>query len=435
MNQFDRVPLEIYNTLDCEEFVPCESFFGGNLTFFDDKTVWPNEVPNFGEPAPPELFAEGFHNKNELPFQPEETPTGPDREFFKGNINVLEGKDLALLYGNTYYLYTMAKGGVLLFKDAKDNQKYFLYSSEDYKISHPFDTPTLYELFDAEERNKFLLAQGVEFIHDGRNLFDGLQPDPWYVDKGTGEVKSLFKFDESRLQYKIGGQKFFLKRSENFEKSYPYKFMFEQTYGYKIQGTDNAWYYECNPKRRIYLGCITSCDGAFLDIISYKAVYEKEWEKYDLLKKSVFRLLADIISKDCECKTSDICIPHKAIACVFKCNSDKIDGIIKRLTSNRTKTGKISKKKPVKFTPCADILRTIGIFARMMNHGHRPDMDFYDCNACQSESVCIWKAHMTKFYDAIEKAVAKEILGDYIRAHKGQIPLFPPDVLQKLSSK
>ncbi|MCL2749131.1 MAG: hypothetical protein FWE50_03590 [Alphaproteobacteria bacterium] len=413
----------------------------------DDAIFWENNVA----PVPISALREDsapFLEDDDTPFFIDNPVPAPDDlfvtdedikphpyMFIVDGEDVLKDKNPIPLYGNVFYLETWAEDGALLFKNSQDNQKYFLYKSENYGVLHPFDTPTFYKLFDAEDRSKFLLYNELEFIHKGKNLFADMSIDPWFVDKQTGEIKSLFKFDGSQLHYKIGSQKFFLKNSEDFETPHPYKWMIGQKYGYKIQGIDNTWYFEHNPKNKIYLGNITGYNGAFLDIISYEKVYEQDPEKYNLLKKTVFKLLANIISQSCKCEPNDIHIPHKTIVCAFKCNSDKIDGIIKKLTSNRTPTGKVSKKKPEKLTSGTDVLNAVGTLARMLNYGLRPDMDFYNCNTCPSESVCIYKERMTKFYEEVEKLHAEEALQDYIQKHKGQFPLFPIEILQQLNCK
>ena len=137
-------------------------------------------------------------------------------------------------------------------------------------------------------------------------------------------------------------------------------------------------------------------------------------------------MLSDILSDSCNLKPGDIYIPHKAIVCVFKHNSDKI----KRWLDDppkpvRTKTGKISKKKPEKLTPSTETFNSIGNFARRINYGLKPDMNFYDCSICVSESVCIYRANMMEFQSVLKKQLVEEKHAEYKRKHHGQGNLFP----------
>ncbi|MCL2331204.1 MAG: hypothetical protein FWC61_01530 [Proteobacteria bacterium] len=272
-----------------------------------------------------------------------------------------------------------------------------------------------------------------EFIYNGKNILAGIDLDPWFVkesaDKSTGEViqeiKSYYKFDEKRLFFKSQNQKYFLKKSENFEIRHPYIFFYNQTYGAKIK-THGGWYYEiADNTNTIWIASIKSCNEAFIDIITYPDDRDKNYAKYLLLRGTVFKMLKESLSKGEKRKLDDIKIPHKAISCIFKSNYNfikkKLDFPPRYIL---TPKGHISKKKPEATASTEDTFGAIDKFTKRINFGNDPDMYFYDCNGCASESVCAYKEQMAKLQSDLEKQVENEKLQEYLKKHHGQLPLF-----------
>ena len=323
--------------------------------------------------------------------------------------NVLADKTLVPLYGDVYFLYNYS---TVLFKNGDDGQKYFLYESDNYTAQHPFDTVAFCKQFDYDTRNKYFTANLPEFIFRGQNLLAGLSLTPWYVDKQTGEVKSWFRFeydetfpDRGRLHYKINKQKFHLNQTEDFKIAHPYEYWFRQKYGVKIK-YKHDWRFEFHdPKSQIYLGTIASYPGAFTDIITHPQEYENNRNKYDNLAKRLRRTLADIITQKCMCKLMDIYLPHKMISCVLKIDYKKIEQDTEMVQAVRT-------------------------FSCLINNGQAPDIDFYDCNKCASESVCMYKEHMLTISKDLASRQVAENLEKYIKIH-GHGDLFPELISEK----
>ncbi|MCL2758350.1 MAG: hypothetical protein FWE64_03455 [Alphaproteobacteria bacterium] len=341
-----------------------------------------------------------------------------EMSFMGGDTKPLAGRNIAPLVGDCFYFIGRASVTddhavgrptlspkndddiphfvhIILFRDARDNKKYFLDERDDFQDPYPFDTMTFWRAFDSDDRRR--LGPFLErFTYKGRDIFEGIKLDPWYIDKG--EIKSFFKVSFGEIHYKSGGRKFYLRQSEEYEIPHEYEYYIEQKYGTKIKEAGGPWYYNIHsPADTIFLGNITSYNPAFLDIISYEAVYSKAPLPFHFLKKTVLRMMMDVISKNCGVDKNKIWIPHKAIACVFKHDYDYIshalDGPRKTVY---TKKGKVSKAKQEQLSPGKDVFPKIELFARYINRGDAPGADFYDCNICAAEKVCVYKTVATR---------------------------------------
>lgn len=432
----------------------------------------------------------------------EDTEENP-KEYIVNGINVLADYDLAPLRDNCYYTHSYVddENGnsekIILIKNAADDKKYFLYESDGYKVLRPFDNTVLFEGWKYKNWDQevyYNLRGAREFIYKGKDLLAGLPLAPWHTDadRDTGEVKvkSWFKYDGERLHYKTTrGQKYFLLRSEDFEIPHWYKLFWPMDYGTKIFDGGGLRYELHDPKKTFFLNNIMAHNEDFLDIISYEKEYNKDYAKYALLKKTIFKLLKSIISSSCECDKERIYLPHKMISCVFRRNSDKItDLVIEHLRIPEGKRAKAGKKsagrkkvasvpidprimdalwehvktggnacdfKPPRLSslPAAEVRReepapvaapmetyigtpaelshvkevidAITTFTKMINFGQKPDTRFYDCAICTSESVCMYKEEMAKHREQLDAKHKAELYEQYLQKSKGQIPLYP----------
>ncbi|MDR1337817.1 MAG: hypothetical protein LBJ73_02190 [Rickettsiales bacterium] len=352
-------------------------------------------------------------------------PDDPKKACMINGVNVLRNKRLAPLFKGTYYMHHdgwFPEENIVLFKSADDGKKYLMYGEDDFSVLHPYDSTVSYQYFDEEYRQTLLTP---EFFYQGKNIFEGMNLQPWYTDKDSREIVSYFKFTGEKLLYKPGYRRLNLLKSEDFKIPRQDPWKIEVAYGYKVK-ENGVWRLEYNPKKKFFVRNIATGNGTFLDVVSYKDAYEKDWEKSKTLIKTIAKILIDIVTKVCKCKPDDIYLPYKTIVCVFKANAD---GIKKTLDNppkyTTTKKGNISKKKPMPTTPSKDVFTNIGTLARMLNDGRKLGVEFYDCDACESESVCMYKQVMLGKKEELKKKEQLEILARYLKDNNGQGHLFP----------
>lgn len=428
------------------------------------------DLPYFLVPAKKlaELFAPNDENSDEdddTPFvrDDEEDSKSDPKEHLINGVNVLAAYDLVPLCGNHYHTSSFAKVDgkevkIILIKNAADDKQYFLYESDDYRELHPFDSVIFHEgwhLYKNWEPEVYYNSKRLpEFIYNGKDLLAERNLAPWYVDEktldpDTGDMKivSWYRFDGERLEYKtIRNQKFYLLRSEDFKTAYWYRLFMPMRYGTKILDGKGLRYELSDPKEAFYLECIQSYNEAFLDIISYEGEYRKDPEKYKLLKKTIFKLLENTISADCNCDRKKIRIHHKTISCIFKRNGENIwqrldtpaapaktqpkqhqlftkMGMPRKLRTEK-RPGKQPEKQPAASSQ-QDVLAAIEKFTIMINYGKKPDRCFYDCDSCPLKPVCIYTEEMEKYRAELEGLYRSEQYEQYLKKHGNQIPLYP----------
>ena len=344
----------------------------------------PETQPEFfipDQPPPDDLFA----------------PDDPRFQVIRRGRNLLAGRYSAPLFGDTCALENSA---AVLYRDGRDGKKYFLRRKDDFTTAHPFDTITFHDLFDIDYRADYYSVTGPEFIYAGRDIFAGQKIDPWYVSKQTGEIKSWFKLSWGRLLYKSGGRNFYRHAADGFATAHQYEWCFESKYGHSVK-ENGKWRFDVyDPTNKIYANLIASHNPAFLEII----FTPNECLKHTELKLEVRKLLVELVMRKCKCKTEDVRIPHKTIACVFKHNFWKIQ--------NRP-----------------EIVTAITRFAYMINGGEKPGADFYDCGRCASAPACMYVEPMKEYHDDLRRQFINEAHDDYKRRHHGQSMLFPEMLL------
>ncbi|MDR0727091.1 MAG: hypothetical protein LBF37_03435 [Rickettsiales bacterium] len=357
-----------------------------------------------------------------------------DKECFINNRDVLRGKNLAPLFENKYYMHTcrvtpIPPNYIVLFRNADDGKKYFINDLDNFQTAHPYDSTVAYQHFDEEYRTTI---KDKEFFYNGENILAGLNLRPWWGDPETGEIISYFKFTGETLLYKLGYQRYNLLKSEDFKIPRACPIEIDLSYGNKKIKEKGVWRLEYNPKKMFKVSNIMSDHGTFLNLVSYPAQYEKDI-KYINIKKSVFRILRDIVAKTCN--SDEIC--YRMIMCIFKSRADEIKKILDtppKILYTKNKPYRKLKKQPEAYAPSKDVFPIIGSLGKILNDGKRPEPKFYDCKLCSSESVCLYKEVMMDMRAEIEKKEEQERLQQYIKTNNGQGYLFP-EILVEIRGK
>ena len=163
----------------------------------------------------------------------------------------------------------------------------------------------------------------------------------------------------------------------------------------------------------------------------YEAAPDKCDNTIGTMRWAMIKTLVD----DYGYQLSALHLPFKMIGCVFKTNAERIAKRIERPGAfekvKYTKTGKVSKAKvkvPCTLVPVKDVFDLVAKFEKLINGGIRPEIGFYNCDTCASESVCLYRDHMRKHHEQMAIKELEEKQREYVIKHRGQMSLFLPGI-------
>lgn len=368
---------------------------------------------------------------------PPKDPDAGEKTYMYDDRDLLADYDIRPLYGNVYSIDSDYAGDngyekIVLFR-GPTGQMHFIHADEFGYPTEPFDTLKFYKYFRVKDRKGLNCMN--EFIYNGKNIFADTPLDPWFTDRETGEIKSYFQMKYGKLLYKTGGQNHYRELKEDFETAYKYEWMYTYDYGVKIK-QNGVWRLDLhNPKSTIYHTKLHSYPFDFRKMTVFPKQYETAPEKYDNTIGTMRWVIMKTLIDDYGHKLSDIYLPFKMIGCVFKTNSERITKRIENPAAfekiKYTKTGRISRAKtktPCTLVPAKDVFNLVATFEKLINGGIRPEIDFYNCANCASESVCLYREHMEKHHAEMADQALFEKQREYAAKHRGQMSLFLPGI-------